>query len=219
MRLLFVALLLLVITGTSCEKYRLKQPAYLGFGWNFFEQQTGEYHPVVTGGYFYLSEFQVTGTRAEGPAVDIVQSLPVGKTSFSAGGDLGLNMDIPVGDYTEFKVDLTVVHAANPCLVINGVYDTGGDTVPFRVEWNADKVLSFMAENPFELKKKKDYHVTIGVNVQQLFTTITADEWSKASTTLEPGGPMIIIRPNTNEKLFQEINQNLTGALKIEVSQ
>lgn len=219
MRLLFVALLLLVLTNTSCEKYRLKQPAYLGFGWDFFDQQPGEHKAVVTGGYFYLSEFKVAGVRVSGPPVEISQSLPVGKTSFTAGGDLGLTMDIPVGDYTEFTVDLTVIDATTPCLVINGIYDNGADEVPFRVEWNADRVLSFTSDNAFSLKKKKDYHVTVGVNVQQLFSTITAEEWAKASSTLEPGGSMIIIRANSNDKLFQEINQNLGGALQIEVSQ
>ena len=219
MRLLFVALLLLVFTNSSCEKYRLKQPAYLGFGWDFFDQQAGEHKAVITGGYFYLSEFKVSGVREAGPPVDISQSLPIAKTSFTAGGDLGLTMDIPVGDYSEFVVDLTVVDETNPCLVINGVYDNGPDNVPFRIEWNADKVLSFSSDIPFALKKKKDYQVTIGLNVQQLFSTITHDEWTKASSTLEPGGSMIIIRENSNEKLFQEINQNIGGALQIVVNQ
>lgn len=220
MRLLFVALLLIGFATSSCEKYRLKQPAYLGFGWNFFEQQSGDHVAVVTGGFFYLNEFKVTGTRAAGPPVEIVQSLPVAKTSFTAGGDLGLSMDIPVGDYTEFNVDLTVIDEAHPCLVINGYYDEGEVSVPFRVEWDADKVLSFASENAFQLKKKKNYNVTIGVNVQQLFSTITQDEWAKASITLEqPGGSMIIIRENNNNKLFEEINQNLGAAMKIEVSQ
>lgn len=219
MRLLFVALLLVGIVGSSCEKYRLKQPAYLGFGWNFFDQQSGDHKAVVTGGFFYLNEFKVSGTRQEGPPVDIVQSLPVGKTTFSSGGDLGLTMDIPVGDYTEFHVDLSVIDEEQPCLVLYGEYDKGEITVPFRVEWKQSSILTFVSEIPFELKKKKDYKVTIGVNVQQLFSTLTQEDWQKASTTLEPGGPMIIIRFNNNNHMFQEIDHNLATALKIEVSQ
>jgi hypothetical protein len=220
MRLAFVALLLVGIIGSSCEKHRLKQPAYLGFGWNFFEQESGDHKPVVTGGFFYLSQFNVSGTRQEGPPVDIAQALPLVKTSFSASGDLGLSMDIPVGDYTQFQVDLTVTDESNPCLVLTGNFDTGESTVPFRVEWGADKLLSFTSDVPFSLSKKEDYKVTIGINTQMLFSGISTQDWMSAPTTLEPNvGMMIIIRENQNQKLFDEIEEKLKDALVIKVSE
>jgi len=173
MRLLFFVLLTVALGTTSCKKNKLKQPSYLNFKWEFFEQQSGTFQPVVTGGYFYLNQFRVTGTRVEGPSVDILQALPVGKTTFSAGGSLGLSMDVPVGEYTQFSVELGVVNEVQPCLVLNGEYNNGVNVIPFRIEWETDELLSFVPNATFTLEKKKNYDVTIGVDVQKLFQTIS----------------------------------------------
>ncbi|HLP55840.1 MAG TPA: hypothetical protein VK151_12475 [Fluviicola sp.] len=218
MRLLFSLLLLVALGASSCKKHKLKQPAYLNFKWEFFEQQSGTFHPVVTGGYFYLNQFRVTGTRVEGPPVDIIQALPAEKTSFSAGGNLGLSMDIPIGEYNEFRVELGVVNEIQPCIVLNGVYNTGASVIPFRVEWGTDEILTFFPQAAFELKKKKDYNVTIGVDVNKLFSTISVADWTDANITPEPED-MIIISENFNHKLFSEIKEQIGGALILKVSE
>lgn len=218
MRLLFSLLLLVALGLSSCKKYKLKQPAYLNFKWEFFEQQSGTFHPVISGGYFYLNQFRVTGTRVEGPAVDIVQSLPVAKTSFSAGGSLGLSMDIPVGDYNQFAVELGVVNEVQPCMVLNGEYNNGASIIPFRIEWETDEMLSFVPEAAFSLSKKKSYNVTIGVDVQKLFQTISISDWEDANITPEPTN-MIVISENFNHKLFTEINDQLASCLTLKVSE
>ncbi|MDH4472184.1 MAG: hypothetical protein QE487_06225 [Fluviicola sp.] len=218
MRLLFSLLLLVALGLSSCKKYKLKQPAYLNFKWEFFEQQSGTFQPVVTGGYFYLNQFRVTGTRVEGPAVDIVQSLPVGKTSFSAGGSLGLSMDIPVGEYNQFTVELGVVNEVQPCMVLNGEYNNGASNIPFRIEWETDEILSFVPDAAFTLSKKKNYDVTIGVDVEKLFQSITINDWADANITPEPTNT-IVISENFNHKLFTEINEQLASALSLKVSE
>src|SRR3989338_2761598 len=195
MRLLFSLLLLVALGLSSCKKYKLKQPAYLNFKWEFFEQQSGTFHPVVTGGYFYLNQFRVTGTRVEGPPVDIVQALPAGKTSFSAGGSLGLSMDIPIGEY-----------------------NNGASIIPFRIEWGTDEILTFLPSAAFELKKKKNYDVTIGVDVEKLFQSITINDWADANITPEPTST-IVISENFNHKLFTEIKKQIAGALILKVSE
>jgi len=218
MRLLFFVLLTVALGTTSCKKNKLKQPSYLNFKWEFFEQQSGTFQPVVTGGYFYLNQFRVTGTRVEGPSVDILQALPVGKTTFSAGGSLGLSMDVPVGEYTQFSVELGVVNEVQPCLVLNGEYNNGVNVIPFRIEWETDELLSFVPNATFTLEKKKNYDVTIGVDVQKLFQTISINDWADANITPEPN-ETIIISENFNHKLFTELNVQLEGALTLKVSE
>ncbi|ASS47457.1 MAG: hypothetical protein A3D31_16595 [Candidatus Fluviicola riflensis] len=218
MRLLFSLLLLVALGLSSCKKYKLKQPAYLNFKWEFFEQQSGTFHPVVTGGYFYLNQFRVTGTRVEGPPVDIVQALPAGKTSFSAGGSLGLSMDIPIGEYNQFSVELGVVNDMQPCIVLNGEYNNGASIIPFRIEWGTDEILTFLPSAAFELKKKKNYDVTIGVDVEKLFQSITINDWADANITPEPTST-IVISENFNHKLFTEIKKQIAGALILKVSE
>lgn len=218
MRLLVLVVLVIGLGTASCEKYKLKQPAYLNFKWDFFNQTPGEHKAMVTEGYFYLNHFSVYGSREKGPEVQIDQGLPSGKTSFTAGGSLGLTMDIPIGDYNEFEVKLNVVDDAHPCLVIYGNYDMGfGDPIPFRVEWDAKMDLAFHPNANFTLEKKKNYNVVLGVDASKLFSEALAADWSEASVTIEEDGPTIVIRENFNQKLFLDINQQLHESLTLKV--
>lgn len=215
MRLLFLAVLLIGFSTSSCEKYKLKQPAYLHFKWNFFEQSTGEDKAVVEGGYFYLKDIKIHGEREKGPDVAIAQTLPLMKTSFSAGGDLYLSMDIPVGDYKEFELDMNVVDEFQPCLVLYGTYTDNGISHPFRVEWSSEMDLKFHPETPFSLEKKKDYDLTVGVNVQKL---LNEQNWSLGTMTNENGVHTYVIRSGgQNDKLFMDIDEDLQESLVLTI--
>ncbi len=219
MRLLLFVVLILGLGFSSCKKYKLKQPAYLNFKWDFYQQDPGAFHAVVTSGYFYLDEFKVSGTRVEGPNVEILQSLPINKTTFTSGGSLGLSMDIPVGEYNEFEVELNVNDETQPCLMLFGNYNSGANLIPIRIEWESAMDLAFHPQVAFELKKKKDYIVTIGVDVQKLFSSISVNDWSEATITTENDVPTIVIRENSNNKLFTDINLKLKEALVLKVAE
>lgn len=215
MRLLFLAVLLVGFSTSSCEKYKLKQPAYLHFKWNFFEQSAGEDKAVIEGGYFYLKDIRIHGVREEGPDVAIEQTLPLMKTSFSAGGDLYLTMDIPVGDYKQFELNMNVVDELQPCLVLFGTYTNNGISNPFRIEWSTEKDLTFHPATPFSLEKKKNYDLTVGLNVQKL---LNEQDWSLGTMTNENGVHTYVIRSGgQNDKLFMDIDGDLQESLVLTI--
>lgn len=213
----------ILVTGflfLGCEKYRLKQPCYLSFKWNFYNDGQNSEEPVVLSGYFYPKKLDVHGERYEGPEVDIEQSLPPVKVSFVSQGDLHMNMDIPVGDYDRFNVKLSVDDATQPCLVINGTCVVNGNTLPFIVEWHSAIDLDFTTGSDFTLKKKKDYTMVIGIDVHRLMEGVTYEKWNGASVTPLNGVPTVVIRggssgPNQNHVIFDQINENLEEALTL----
>jgi hypothetical protein len=224
MRKLFLLMLLVGLGASSCKKYKLKQPAYLNFSWNFFGQPSGEHKPVIANGYFYVDKVNVYGARVEGPEVDIEQVLPVVKTSFESQGDLHLSVDIPMGDYTEFEVKLNVVKEDQFSLVLSGEYDFGSSgaitgMVPFRIEWKKPKALSFRPDADFSLDKKEDYKVTIGVNVEKLFEGMDYHDWLLCHISLENGVSTIVCTEEGeyNQKMFGFVNNNLPDALILTV--
>jgi hypothetical protein len=219
MRLLILVVLLVGLGASSCEKYKLKQPAYLNFRWDFFGQQSGVQQPVITGGYFYLKSFKVFGSRAAGPDVEIEQELPLMKTIFSAGGNLGLTMDVPVGEYNEFNVSLKVVEEEVPCMVLTGYYDFGGgNLVPFKIEWGAGKDLNFHPETSFTLDKKENYKAIIGVNIEKLFSITLPVDWAEAQQTMENDVLTIVINKNhNNTKIFDDVDAKLEESLLLKV--
>jgi len=216
MRLFIVLVLLVSISSSSCEKYKLKQPVYLTFHWNFFNQNSINSKAKITGGYFYLDHLNVHGVREKGPDVEIDQAIGYDeKISFSTGGNLGLSMDVPVGEYKEFKVTLGVDDDSKPCLALYGEYTTGSNIIPLRIEWNIAQDLAFLAEGTFSLKKKEDYNVVLGVDIQKLLGNISEEQWNQISVTNEDGVPTIIIRDNNNHAFFSQINHDIQAALKL----
>jgi hypothetical protein len=220
MRLLVLTFILVGFGFSACKEYKLKQPAYLSFKWDFFNQIPGPHKAQITGGHFYLKGLKVTGTRAEGPPVEIEQDLPIMKTSFSGGGSLNLSMDVPVGDYNEFEVALRVTGESTlPCMVINGLYDNGSGNapIPFRVEWSVPIDLKFHPQNPFTLKKKKSYTVTIGADVEQLFSQTTPGIWDEAIQTQENGVWTIVVRQGHNNKIYEDLEVTIPQSLIMKV--
>jgi len=218
MRLLILVVLIVGMGAVSCKEYELKQPAYLNFKWDFSNQASGSQQAVVTSGYFYLKKVTVTGTREEGPGVDIEQDLPVMKTVFSSNGKLGLSIDVPVGDYTQFNVALKVVDEESPCMALTGTYTfSSGESIPFRIEWVDGLDLTFMSGNNFTLDKKKSYNAVIGADVQKLFSATIPSDWTDASPTLENGQQMLVISQTSNSKIFGDVNGKIAESLLFKI--
>ena len=215
MRLFTILVLFVGISFTSCKKYKLKQPAYLTLNWDFFNEDPSGSKIDITGGFFYLGHLKVHGSRAEGPDVEIEQQLPSEQISFSGGGSLGLSIDVPVGDYTDFAVELEVDDQSKPCMVLYGLLNKGGMLIPIRVEWSASQLLTFTPTQLFELKKKENYNLFVGIDVHLLLNGITPQKWGEAIVSMEEGTPTIVVKTNNNHSLFNQIDHNLKTALKL----
>lgn len=217
MRVLIALVLFSGFVFASCKKYQLKQPAHLSLKWDFFNEDPAETKIHVTGGYFYLDNLKVHGTREEGPAVEIEQTMPTEKVLFSNSGSLGLSIDIPAGKYTDFAIDLSVINETSPSMVLNGLVNRTGTLVPLRIEWSVKQALSFLPPGVFELKKKEDYAATLGVDVSELLLGIAPQKWEDAVVSLENGTPTIVVKETSNHVLFGQIDQNLKTALKLKI--
>ena len=215
----YVTFLVLVLSlGLSaCKKYRLNQPAYLNFSWNFFNNSQVNSKVIIESGQFYIDQLSIDGKRTEGQDVEINQNLPYLQTSFYSSGSLGLSLDIPVGEYTDFQVSLNVNNTVSPCLLLKGHYDNGTDLIPIVIQWSSSKKLDFKNLNGFTLKKKKDYKITLGTDISKLLSTISSNQWEMAAISNEQGIPTIVIKDSYNAGIYQEIDEQLAKSLILTV--
>lgn len=215
----FVWLSICVLLLSACEKYKLNQPAYLDFNWALTNPTSSSVKYNITGGSFYLNSFQVTGDRKKGDDVDITKEIPSSLFQFSTGGALGVSMDVPVGEYQAFALTLNVPKDDTPCMTLNGTYNTGTEIIPMRIEWNNEQSLPFSPSNGFELKKKKNYKVVLAIDIEKLFSSLSANQWEPGNLniSMENDQPTLIIRSNNNVMMFNEINDHLLGSLYLTV--
>lgn len=215
----YAAFLVLILSlGLSaCKKYRLNQPAYLNFSWNFFNNTQVNNKVIIESGQFYIDHLSIDGKRVEGQDVEIDQNLPYLQTSFYPSGSLGLSLDIPVGEYTDFHVSLNVNNTITPCLLLKGKYNNGTDEIPVVIQWNSSKLLDFKSLNGFTLKKKKDYKITLGTDISKLFSTISSNQWELADISNESGTPTIVVKDSYNSGIYQEIDELLASSLILTV--
>ena len=216
MRALYL-LLILVVLGSGCERYNLKQPAYLNLNWKFASTNNSMGNVVISKGFFYSKEFSVSGIREKGSPVEITKSLPVQKVQFSTQDDLYISLDVPMGNYTEFNLKALIDNTNNPSVRLEGTYYKGTLAHPMVIEWTDLDDLNFKVQNPFFLSKKKNYKVYIGFDVAKLFSTVPSTIWSGVQMQNEPDGTKLIINKGTNVNLFNTITEQLPNALVLTV--
>jgi hypothetical protein len=206
-----------VAVGTGCEKYNLKQPAYLDLNWRFHSVCNSMGNITIERGFFYSKEFTVSGIREEGSAVEITKSLPVQKVQFSTQDNLSISLDVPMGDYTEFSLKTIIDKSNNPSVRLEGTFYKGSEPVAMVVEWTDLDDLNFKILNPFSLKKKKNYQVYIGFDVAQLFSTVSSSLLNSAPIANQNGVPTLVINSGNNVQLFHKITEQIPNALVLKV--
>jgi hypothetical protein len=216
MRVLYL-LLILVAVGTGCEKYNLKQPAYLNLNWRFHSVCNSMGNITVERGFFYSKEFTVSGIRKKGSAVEITKSLPVQKVQFSTQDNLAISLDVPMGDYTEFSLKTIIDKSNNPSVRLEGTFYKGSEPVAMVVEWTDLDDLNFKILNPFSLEKKKNYQVYIGFDVAQLFSTVSSSLLNSAPIANQNGVPTLVINSGNNVQLFHKITEQIPNSLVLKV--
>ena len=211
----FIWFVLVVFAFSSCEKYRLSQPAYLNFGWKYVNQDDS-CRAQITGMEFYLTNFSVSGIRKEGEPIEMTKDFSDDLVSFNGEGVLGIGMDVPVGQYTTFNLTMNVPKK-NPSLVLKGTFKKDGETFPLRIEWTDSKSLVFKALSEFELKKKKTYNVTLNLDLTKLFEDISENKWGTVSPTNENGTSMVIISSANYPLIFSNIDSSIADAIYLTV--
>lgn len=207
----FLWLILILVAFSSCKKYKLSQPSYLNFGWKYANQSETD-KAKITGVQFYLTDLTINGARKEGEAIEISQKGSDQMISFTGEGNLGINMDVPVGEYTAFNVAMNIPKNT-PCLVLLGTVKKDTELIPMRIEWTEANSLVFSAIAEFELKKKKTYEIDLNLDVAKLFENVSSNQWLNAMTTNEDGVATYVIRSNNNISIFNDVDASLANAI------
>lgn len=214
MRRYLLIVLLVVAAFSSCDSFNLKQPAYLTFRWGFFNQD--ESVAVISSGYFFLDNFQFVGDREEGPPVEMEQTIPDYKISFTSGGSLGFSLDIPVGRYEGMQIELNPNDSYHPCMALMGEYYQGPEMIHFRIEWDQAKKLLFDPKTDQIVSKKKTYGVTLGVDTHLLLQSV---DWGNLTTEVEGGETIAIISATKNVEAYNVVDAALQDALLMVIQQ
>lgn len=218
MRGLYLLLMVILIGSGGCEKWRLKQPATLNLSWKFQSTSSSQGNAVINKGYFYSKQFTVSGTRVKGGPVQITQDLLSDKIEFSVENELGIALDVPMGDYTQFEIKSLIDVTNHPCIRLEGYFYKGTEQIPMIIEWSDYDALSFKVQNPFYLERKKSYQVHIGFDVEKLLSTISSSLLYNAPISNENGVPTLVIRNNgTSANLYNQITAQIPNALILTV--
>lgn len=212
-KLLIVGLVLF-----GCEKYQLKQPTSLSINWKMTENSPELNQVELTDGKVFSEVFSVEGQRVKGDDVIIEQTFPTSIISFNSEQNLGLLIDVPVGNYTTFKVKLSAIENTDFAFEVNGIYHTSTENLPVHIVWNQDKMLEFINKNSFELTKTKTYNCFLELNRQLLFQDVSVIQWEQASITMENDVPTIVISKDFNTNIFNDINDKLNNSLQLSVN-
>lgn len=211
----FAWLILCVFCFTACKKYRLNQPAYLHFGWNFTNQDDTS-KAKFTGLEFYLTNFEIVGERKEGEDILMTKDINSDLITFNGNGSLSVGMDVPVGEYENFTLTMNVPKES-PGLTIKGTFRLGNETIPMRIEWYDKKVIPFSANSGFELKKKKDYDVNMNLDVQRILENVSANQWANPIISNQNGVSTLVINNYTNVSIFHDIDLAIYQAIYLSV--
>lgn len=206
----------LLIGLIGCEKYKLKQPTSLALSWKMVNNDNQSNSVELTGGKLNSDKFSVEGKRVEGEDVKIDQSFIASVISFNTNQALGLNVDVPIGNYTEFKLKLGANSLEGYSFKLSGIYH-GSDDIAVRIEWNTEQVLEFVNYNSFELEKDKNYSCILELDRQELLQDVSSIQWENAIVTLENSIPTIVISKDFNSNIFSEINERVSSSLHLSI--
>lgn len=170
----------------------------------------------LTGGKLNSDVFSVDGKRVAGGDVTIEQNFPETVISFNTNQALGLNVDVPIGNYTDFKLKLGANSLDGYSFKLNGIYH-GTDDIAVRIEWNTEQVLEFVNNNSFELEKDKKYSCVLELDRQDLLQDISSLQWQGATVTMENSVPTIVISKDFNSNIFSEINERVSSSLHLSI--
>ncbi len=211
-----LVLFFLLIGLIGCEKYKLKQPTSLALSWKMVNNDSQSNTVELTGGKLNSDVFSVDGKRVAGGDVTIEHNFLESVISFNTNQALGLNVDVPIGNYTDFKLKLGANSVDGYSFKLNGIYH-GSDDIAVRIEWNTEQVLEFVNNNSFELEKDKKYSCVLELDRQDLLQDISSLQWQGATVTMENSVPTIVISKDFNSNIFSEIYERVSSSLHLSI--
>lgn len=210
--LLFISSILVV--SVSCTKRQLKKPVEVNFALTINKSFADEQAIKMTQGEIYLSEFNVSGTRLKGEAIDFTRDFetPFFVSLTNSGEEDELNFDIPQGEYEELTISFETPDDSDlPVMILEGIYKPlSGPVKSVILEVSGKSKFSMQAEDvnsaaAIELDKKEAKKITIELDPIHWFSEVPVSMLETADTF----DGDIIISATKNTGIYEIITDHM----------
>lgn len=210
MRLKLFLFLFVGVALIGCKKNQLKKPTDVSFKLTINKDLSSNGKLVFTSGTFWLSEFDVAGTRQEGDPIAFSKSFPGGLAiNFSSNAISELDFDIPQGVYTNLEVEFDALESSGGIsLVVNGTYVNNSMTnIPVRFEFMSAETFAIEGEDyagssTIVLDKDVPLSALIELDPIYWFDIVPANMLENATLTDVEGTMTLLINENVNEDIY-----------------
>lgn len=205
----FVFIFSAVLFLTACSKAKLNQPCTIQFKSDFISSN-GNNNDVYTG-TMSISRILFTGSRKKGANVEIEKELADLKAELTQNNLMGVDMNIPIGEYNEFDVKIRLSKTNSLTLRKNLEPQV---QLPVVIQISKDLDLSFKRyDKSEELEKDQTYGCILTWNFFKLFTGFNNQQWVNATSSMLDGEEVILINETNNVNLYQLVLNNIDGSL------
>jgi hypothetical protein len=205
-----IILALLVISFSCSKDAKLSKPCTLNFLYNFEGSTSNGIQ--ISSGSFYLDKVEFEGSREEGSNVDIEKKFNDQNFTFTSNSVLPINMDIPIGSYTNSTLEFRFRTDENSAFTLNGNVLKNLQNYPLIINFSYDFEIEFDVQVNSELEKDESYNLISSINLTLLFQQITEEELNSGELTSIGGVDVFLIDQETNSTLFQKIQSTFQNS-------
>ena len=207
----------------GCKKSELKKPTEVLFTVDINKETTMNGNLSFTDGQIVVRSLTFDGIRIKGDDVYFEEEFEGGLiTSLSnTNTNSQLIFEIPQGSYTSIRIDFEAEQSDFEKIRINGSYkNSNGDVFPITVEVERIEFYDKIAKNAqgnseIDLVAGNPTTAVIKLNPVFWFSTISSSQLDNASLTTIGGIATILINPDTNEDLYDSIEDKINSNIEI----
>ncbi|PCJ84230.1 MAG: hypothetical protein COA57_09505 [Flavobacteriales bacterium] len=214
----------LLLCSTSCNENRKKwkQPTDVSFRMDVNRSPASNGNLVFNGGIIVLERFEFDGKREQGEDVYFRNDYDELNISFDSNTSIAeLDFDIPQGTYTKIEIEIETDSESDISILVEGDYTTTtGTTYPLRLELESVEIYTVVATDAggsTEIILDTDVPATsvIMLDPAHWFGTVSASMLDDADLTDVDGAQTILINDETNEDIFDEIEDRMDEATEV----
>jgi hypothetical protein len=214
-----------VFSIVSCKKSELKNPTEILFAVGINAEPAINGNLNFTDGQIILRSLTFDGIRIKGDDVYFEKEFEGGlNTSLSnTNTNSQLIFQIPQGSYTSIRIDFESEQSGSEKISINGSYKkSNGDIYPITVEVERiefyDKIVkNAQGDTNIDLIAGNSKTAIIQLNPTFWFSNISSNQLDNANLTTIGGVTKILINPETNEDLYDSIEDKINSNIEITI--
>ncbi|MGV3631758.1 MAG: hypothetical protein ACO1O6_11165 [Bacteroidota bacterium] len=193
----------------SCTKYKYSKPCTISFKTEFV---SADPETDVKNMKLCADRITFSGERTKSVPVEIEKELNGATFQLKNQEALTLDMDIPVGIYENYTVKLRLC-PDNSFHFIRKDYNNFEKNIVINFDSDIDLVFNSGVISP-ELKKDKNYTVSLVFDIDAIFSGIDEEDLENASN----GSGAAVINENQSPELLQVIKNNLKKSVSVKIN-